>query len=241
MQKIQCALIFILLLFLPGCAMLDAMLLSPPEDTAQELYEAGADAMQNKEYDAAADYFESLTDRYPFSPYAVQAELGVADARFLAGDYILAAEAYEDFEAMRPRHTMAEYVLFQIGVSNYMQFDSIDRPQTAVAKGMEFFNRLIEAFPESKYVPEAREYIVKSREIIAGHELYIADFYRKQKQWRAAFERYSYVVQNFHELEEVADYAEKYAQIAWVNYQKESSLEQQKELYGSWEDLFDWL
>ena len=40
-----------LLLFLGGCAgLMDYYFLPPPEDTAQELYEAGRDAMSQKDY-----------------------------------------------------------------------------------------------------------------------------------------------------------------------------------------------
>ena len=48
---------FLALFLLPGCAWIDNYFLPPAEDTAQELYEAGMDAMGEKEYEDAQGYF----------------------------------------------------------------------------------------------------------------------------------------------------------------------------------------
>lgn len=72
-----------LLLSVSGCGIIDYYFLPKPEDTAQELYEAGVEAMKDKSYDDAAEYFGKLKDRYPFSPFTVKAEVSLGDAYFL--------------------------------------------------------------------------------------------------------------------------------------------------------------
>ena len=61
------------LLLLSGCGIIDYFFLPPPEDTAQELYEGANDAMQEKNYSQAAQYYTKLKDNFPFSPYTVEA------------------------------------------------------------------------------------------------------------------------------------------------------------------------
>ena len=101
------------LLLLSGCGIIDYFFLPPPEDTAQELYDGANDAMQEKNYSQAAQYYTKLKDNFPFSPYTVEAELSLGDAFFLDGKYPEAAEAYKEFESLHPRHEAIPYVLYQ--------------------------------------------------------------------------------------------------------------------------------
>ena len=68
---------------LSGCGIIDMIYLPPAEDTAQEIFEAGNDAMSEKNYVRAVELYNKLRDTYPFSPYTVDAELALADAYYL--------------------------------------------------------------------------------------------------------------------------------------------------------------
>ena len=96
-----------------GCGIIDMIYLPPAEDTAQEIFEAGNDAMAEKNYVRAVELYNKLRDAYPFSPYTTDAELSLADAYYLDGEYVLAAESYKDFESLHPRHKAIEYVKAQ--------------------------------------------------------------------------------------------------------------------------------
>ncbi len=226
---------------LSGCGLLDYYFLPPPEETAQELYEAGMDSMADKDYSEAVEYFTKLKDRYPFSPFTVDAELALGDAYFLDEEYLMAADAYKEFEALHPAHPEMPYVLYQIGLSNFQMFRTIDLRQSNVRDGLEYFYRVKEQFPESPYAAAAEEYIVKSRSILAQHELYIADFFWRTGRYGAAWKRYSYVVENFPDLPELHEYARKRAEHSYFEYQKEESAEKRDETYGTWKDYFEWL
>ena len=144
-----------------GCTLIDRYFMEPPDDTAQELFEVGQEAMAQKEYATAAEHFIKLKDRYPFSPYTPQAELALGDAYFLNEKYVEATGAYKEFEALHPRHEGMAYVLYQIGMSNYRQFASIDKPQQNITEALEYFYKLRELYPGSKYAEEAPVLIKK--------------------------------------------------------------------------------
>jgi len=230
-----------LLLFLSGCGFIDYFFLPPPEDTAQELFEAGQDAMKEKNYDDAAEYFTKLKDRYPFSPYTPEAELALGDAYFLDNRFDEAVDAYKDFESMHPRHERIPYVLYQIGVSNYKQFKSIDMPQEHVAEALEYFLRLVEAFPDDPYAEEAGKSVQNCRRYLAEHEIFVADFYWRVERYGAAWKRYRRIAQEFKDLPDVVDYALKRAEIAYLRFQKNRSEEERERIQGSWKQWFDWL
>ncbi len=237
------------LLFVPlmlstlvGCGLIDYYFLPPPEDTAQELYEAGREAMAEKKYYDAVEYFNKLKDRYPFSPYTPAALIALGDAHFLNEDYAEAAAAYEEFETMHPRHEEIPYVLYQLGVSNYKRSESIDKPQDTMHEALETFHVLVANFPDTEYGKEGADYILKCRKRLAEHELFVADFYWRTDQYGAAWKRYMYVLDNFKELPEVQEYANLRAQLSYLEYQKVLSEEERMQIEGSWKLWFrSWL
>ena len=231
----------LLAVFLGGCGVIDYFFLPPPEDTAQELFEAGQEAMKDKNYDNAVEYFTNLKDRYPFSPYTPQAELALGDAHYLNEDFEEAADAYLEFEALHPRHEQMPYVLYMMGKSYYKQFKSIDMPQAYVGQAIESFVRLTQSYPGSQYEEEAQQLIVECRRYMAEHEVFVADFYWRTEHYGAAWERYHYVIDNFQDLPDVVAYASKRADLAWVRHRAEASEEERERIQGSWKDWFDWL
>lgn len=230
-----------LLATLAGCGIIDYFFLPPPEDTAQELFEAGNDAMREKDYNNAVYYFTSLKDKYPFSPYTVEAELSLGDAYFLDEEYVLATDAYKEFETLHPRHDAMPYVLYQIGKSNLSSFISIDRPQDNIREALEYFNRLQEVYPGSEYAVKGQQHIRECRKLIAEHEIWVADFYWRTERYGSAYQRYVFVAENFKDIEEYQSYVQKRARLAYLKFQQSQAQEDREEREGSWKDHFDWL
>ena len=226
---------------LSGCGVIDYFYLPPSEDTAQELFENGNDAMAEKDYMSAVDYYTKLRDQYPSSPYTLEAEISLGDAYFLDEEYILAAEAYKDFEDMHPRHEAIPYVLNQIALSDMKSYRSIDRPTTALIEAVGYLERVQESYPDTEYAARAAELIHACRQQIAQHELYIADFYDRAEKYGASWRRYAYVAENYPDLEEEYAYAQQRGKIVYVKYLESLSIEERRKQEGSWKDYFDWL
>ncbi len=224
----------LLLLLLQGCGIIDYYFLPPAEDTAQELYEGGREAMSTKDYYQAIELFTKLKDRYPFSPYTPMGTIALGDAYFLEQDYGQAADTYKEFEAMHPRHEEIPYVLYQIGVSNYKRSESIDMPQSNLQEALQYFYLLEQTFPDTEYGKEAADYIVKCRKRLAEHELFVADFYWKTDRYGAAWKRYVYVVENYSDLSEIQEYAKLRAQLSYLEYRKTLANEEREKVEGDW-------
>jgi len=224
----------LLLVTLSGCGLIDYYFLPPPEDTAQELWEAGMDSMQSKEYLEAQDYFIKLKDKFPFSPYTLKAEIALADAYYLDAKYEEAVDAYKEFESMHPSNENIPYVLFQVGMGNFNMFKGIDRRQDNIKEGLEYFYRVEQSFPKSEYAEQARLYIQKSRRILAEHELYVADFFWRTDRYGPAWNRYKYVVENFSDVPDLRDYARRRAEYAYFEYQKTVADEERMRIQESW-------
>lgn len=234
-----CLLLFVL--GAGGCGILDRVFLENVDEGPLDLIEQGDTAMAEKEYSDAAKFYSDLKDKYPFSPYTLRAELGLADAYYFDGKYEEAEDAYKEFESLHPSDPQIPYVLFQIGMSAFNQFTSIDRPQTSTEEALQYFKRVGEEYPGTDYAQQAQENILEARLRIAEHELYVAEFYWNQERYGASWERFSYVADNFPDLPDIQAFAAKRSELAYVRFQM-TRAEQQREMeQGTWKSWFDWL
>lgn len=182
-----------MVLIVSGCAWFE-----PEEErSAQELIQDGVDAFAEGSYKEAIESFEKLRDWYPFSKYAILAELKIADAYFNLESYADAIFAYEEFEQLHPRNEAIPYVIYRIGRSYFNQIDTIDRDQSNARKALEVYRRLIGQYPEDAYAAMARSDLVACYQTLSGHEFYVGLFYYKNKNYKAAKARFTAVVETF--------------------------------------------
>ncbi len=194
-MKYKLILPVVAMLMLSGCAyFFDG---KSDEKTAQELVNDGMEAFNSQRYRAAIESFDKLKDWYPFSKYAILAELKIADAHFYLGEYEAAITAYESFENLHPRNDATPYVIFQRGLCYIEQLESVDRDQKSTVKAVETFNRLKKMYPASEYTAQADNYIRMSLKNLAGHEFYVGEFYFKNKHFKAAVKRFRTVVSSY--------------------------------------------
>ncbi|MCP4746406.1 MAG: outer membrane protein assembly factor BamD [Desulfobacteraceae bacterium] len=186
--------VFFVALSLNSCAWFSNDNLEKP---AQDLIQDGVDAYDRGRYRDSIINFEQLKDWYPFSKYAILAELKIADAHYNLDEFPEAIMAYEEFEQLHPKNEAIPYVIYQIGRCYYDQIDTIDRDQTSARKAMTHFNRLIQSFANNIYAQKAQSHILNCLKSLSGHELYVALFYYKSKYYEAALQRFLMVVQNY--------------------------------------------
>lgn len=167
------------------------------EKTAQELVQDGVDFFEAGNYKKAIGAFEKLRDWYPFSKYAILAELKIADAYFNLDSYADAIFAYEEFEQLHPRNEAIPYVIYRIARSYFNQIDTIDRDQSNANKALETYRRLVQQYPSDVYAGMARSDMLACYQSVAGHEFYVGVFYYKNKNYKAAKVRFTAVVENY--------------------------------------------
>jgi outer membrane protein assembly factor BamD len=176
-----------------GCAWFQ----TEEEKTAQELINDGMDQYNDKDYKDAIESFEKLKDWYPFSKYAILAELKLGDAHYHLEEYEDAIAAYEDFESLHPRNEAIPYVIYQTGLCYFERIDTIDRDQSTAQKALETFERLRKQFPKDPYAIKGAQNINKCQKSLAGHDFYVGFFYYKSKHYKAALQRFKNVLTNY--------------------------------------------
>jgi outer membrane protein assembly factor BamD len=161
---------------------------------AQQLAWDGMDAYEDGDYKDAIEYFQKLKDFYPFSKYAILAELKIADSHYHLEQYEEAIFAYSEFEKLHPRNEAIPYVIYQIGLCYFVQIDTIDRDQTPAAMALSTFQRLNKQFPDNQYARSGAEHLTRCYKSLAGNEYYIGEFYYKSKHYKAALNRFMAVL-----------------------------------------------
>ena len=177
-----------------GCACLTG---SKQVESAEELAEKGMESFEEEDYSDALKAFNTLKERYPYSRYAILAELKVADAHFYREEYPEAIGAYEDFVQLHPKNEAIPYVKYQIGICYYEQMLSKDRDQTPTRLAILSFERLLKEHYDSAYASEATKKINDCRKLLAEHELYVGRFYYKSKHYSAALGRFEGVLTGY--------------------------------------------
>ncbi|RPI73529.1 MAG: outer membrane protein assembly factor BamD [Desulfobacteraceae bacterium] len=186
---------------LSQCAVIDKIRGKKAEDREPaELMSDGIENMNRGRYKAAGADFQEIKDRYPYSKYAVQAELKMADAFYIQEAYDLAFDAYAEFEKLHPKNKEIPYVIFRRGLCQFDQVKSFDRDQSRMLRAKEEFERLIRLFPKDSYSNRAQQYLRECLVSLSKYELYVGHFYFAKSKYQAALDRYLYLVNTYPDM-----------------------------------------
>lgn len=169
------------------------------DKSADQLATEGMLKMHKKNYEDAVKDFRQLKERYPYSKYAMLAELKLGDAHFYNEDYAEAAIAYEEFARLHPRNEVVPYVRYQIGMCHFLSFTAVDRDQEETRLAIEAFQRLIQTFPDSEYALKAKKQLFECQKRLAAHEFHVGQLYYTMGEFYAAREQLDQVNRRYPE------------------------------------------
>jgi len=155
--------------------------------SAQKNYDKGMKELERQDWIAASKYFGFIKSRFPYSKYAVLAELRLADAEFGAEQYLEAIDSYRLFTKFHPTHEMVAngYASFRIGEAYYKQLPtdfwmfppSYEKDQSSTEDAGNELKSFLDKYPDSPYRDKAKEILVKVGKRLADHEWYVARYY----------------------------------------------------------------
>jgi len=168
-------------------------------DPADVLYERGLEILEGEyylgfiprvDYEEAIATFQTIIDNYPYSEYAVLAELRIADSYYDDRKYEEALSFYRDFGDLHPQHEKVPYTVYRSAMCHVERIKRVDRDQTATREALVYLDKLLSNHPYSEYAHEAETLWRKLRRKLGKQVLGIADFYRGRGEYEAAAERY---------------------------------------------------
>jgi outer membrane protein assembly factor BamD len=167
-------------------------------DTAEGHYNYAKALADEERFEESLREYQEMKNKHPYSRYAVQAELDIADIHYERESYIEAQTAYEIFKSLHPNHEENARVTFRIGMSYYHQLPStIDRDLSLASKAIFHFDQVLASYPNSDFAKEALQKREEIRKMLAEKELYIARFYLQREQYGSALGRFEALLDSF--------------------------------------------
>lgn len=191
-----------------GCALWND-LFSEEESTPVELMSEGMEDFNDGKFETATEIFQKIKDQYPYSKFAIKAELKMADALYERDLFDEAYDEYTEFEKLHPKNPSIQYVLFKKGMCHFSRVKTIDRTQSFTHKAREEFERLIQRYPKSSFAERARRKVRECYIRLAEHEVYVGNFYFKMEKYQPAMHRYIYLIEQYPDVGQYYEALEK--------------------------------
>lgn len=171
--------------------------MDPTQIPVEELYNNGVDALNAKRFKAATLMFDLVEQTYPYSTWAVSAQLMQGYTQYLQNQYLEAIGTLDRFIQLHPTHRDISYAYYLRALSFYEQIADVQRDQKATEEAIVALQEVVNRFPDSAYARDARLKIDLGRDHLAGQQMSVGRWYEKQKLYAAAIGRFQRVVDEY--------------------------------------------
>jgi outer membrane protein assembly factor BamD len=172
------------------------------------LYDKALIATKKGHFDVARLDLQTLLNTYPDSQFQMRAKLAIADSWYKEGGTAALTQAeseYKDFITFFPNAPEAAEAQMRVGDIYFRQMDKPDRDYTKAEHAEEEYRLMLQQFPESSLVPQAKQRLREVQEVLATREAEIGDFYASRAAWPATIARYQTVVDTYPEYSHMDD------------------------------------
>jgi outer membrane protein assembly factor BamD len=177
------------------------------EISAAELYATATKSLNSKNWSRAIAAYKALQTRYPFGRYTEQSMIDLSYVYFKGGEPENALSTLDRFIRTYPTHPNVDYAYYLKGLVNYSQNLGFlekmmpkrvrDRDQSMARDAFLDFSELIRRFPDSRYVPDARQRMIFLRNNLAAYEITVAEYYLRREAYVAAANRARYALETY--------------------------------------------
>lgn len=183
--------------------------------SAERLYAEARGALDSGNYPKAIEYYHKLEGRFPFGVYGQQALLDLSYAYFKNEDTDSAVATAERFIKLYPQNVHVDYAYYLKGLANfergkgfterYLPIDAAQRDPASALQAFQDFSEMVRLFPDSQYADDAKQRMVYLRNLLADHEVQVANYYMRRGAYIAAVNRSRYVVEKYPKTPAVPD------------------------------------
>ena len=240
MKKTKFLLFIVLSLFIFSCSKKEQINQSTIKEKnlqsqVLETFIEGKEALDGGDVLFAAKKFTEVQVMFPQSIWAPHSNLMAAYAYYSQDYYFDATQELEIFLRKYPKHSNVDYAYYLMAICYYEQIVDEKKDLNSVVKSKEYFEIVIDQFPNTDYALDSKFKLEFIMDILASKEMYLGRYYLKKKKWIAAINRFKTVLEEYdttiyieealHRLVEVhyliglKEEAKKYASVLGYNYE----------------------
>jgi outer membrane protein assembly factor BamD len=161
------------------------------------LFDKGTDALNAKKWLTAREYFKQVTETYTQSAYRPDAKLGIGDTYLGEGTseaLVLAINEFREFLTFYPTNRRADYAQFKLGIAHFRQMRAPQRDQTETREAVREFQTLVDRYPNSSLMPEARAKLREAKDRLDQSNYLVGYFYYRQRWYPGAMDRFKALI-----------------------------------------------
>jgi outer membrane protein assembly factor BamD len=165
---------------------------------AKTSYELGMRYLKRGYYTKALEQLNRVRTYFRDDPYALKAELAIAEVHFQKNEWDAARLAYEDFMRAHPRYAELDEVVYKLGLTHARKAPLLAaRDQAETVRALATWANFERRFPQSTHRDEVARQVGKARARLARKELQIARFYARRTAWTAVAGRLEALVRDY--------------------------------------------
>ncbi|MHB1320322.1 MAG: outer membrane protein assembly factor BamD [Acidithiobacillus ferrivorans] len=166
-------------------------------ESAETLFQPAQKAMEHGDYTSAIKQYEDLETRYPYGPYAEQAQLNTAYSYYQHGDSKAAVAAAERFIKLHPANPHVDYAWYLKGIAYYQAIQGVEENPRPAEEAFSTLSTLAKRWPDSAYAIDARLRMAKIIDLLGQRNLNICKFYYVRHAYVAAADRCNIVITRY--------------------------------------------
>ncbi|HET7871839.1 MAG TPA: outer membrane protein assembly factor BamD [Terriglobales bacterium] len=164
------------------------------------LFDRAMDSMKHGRYQEARTLLETLINTYQDSEFIARAKLAVGDAWYAEGGSAAWQQAeveYKDFQTFFPNLPESSEAQLKVANIHYRQMEKPDRDYGQAQRAAEEYKALVQTYPDSPLVPQAKQRLREVQEVLAERQFRIAHFYYLRDNLAASQARLESLITSF--------------------------------------------
>lgn len=175
------------------------------KDPPDVIYNQGLANMDAGRLKEASKKFAALDRQYPYSEWARKALVMGAYSYYKQKKYTDSINMAKRYISLYPTSQEAAYAFYVIGLAYFRQIPDVTHDQGDAARAADALQEVVNRFPKSEYVGDAKTKIRFAREQMAGKEMQVGRYYLERRQYLAAIKRFRYVAENYSNTNQVEE------------------------------------
>lgn len=188
-----------------GGSEVDVLALAAQTEPPEVLYNQGLANLEGGRLGEASAKFEAIDRQHPYSEWARRALVMRAFTSYRSAEYEEAINSSRRYLSLYPGSDEAAYAQYIIGLSYWRQIPDITRDQSDAGRTAQAMRAVIDNYPDSQYVPDARQKLRIARDQLAGKELQVGRYYQERAEYPAAINRFKNVVDVYPETRQIEE------------------------------------
>ena len=173
-----------------------------PSDVSQPdrfLADRGNQAIKEKKWLDAREYFRQVVDNYPQSASRPDAKLGIGDSYVGEGSsesLVLGANEFREFLTFYPTNARADYAQYRLAICHYQQMRAAERDQTETREALKEFQVFFDKFPNSPLTPEVKQKWRETRDRLSEASYRVGLHYHRVRWYPGAMDRFREILRD---------------------------------------------